>query len=169
MRNVSKFAIGLMLLAIVAGVSLPSASAQFYHARGIITAVYPQQIYLIFNTPGTYSATLIIVIKPTSYFVSDPTPFDSVTLTLTLLTAPRTTLPKGTNPPTLLTNVLHFSNVDASDSAVLFATVTFLVTTQTTPGYYFLQMRTQAVSAGAVFVGFDQVGVVARLLTGVKI
>lgn len=153
------------------GFTLPYASAQYVHPRGILIFMSDQSITLLYNGPGEYSADLFLVIMPPWYF-ADVSTFDTVTLTLRLVTqesisccypnTPRTPI----DAPTLLTDTLQWSNVHLSQDengatvgGVLYGTVTFLITGNTRPGYYFLYMNAQATSAGAIFLGFDYVAV----------
>ena len=174
MRNVSKFAIGLLLSAMVLGLTLPSASASFYHPRGILTALNDQTMTIHYNAPGSYSLTLVLAIMPPWYFVPNLHGFDTVTLTVRLITAesigccfpanPKT----ATGSPEILGSPHQWSNmfIDETEEgfvgAVLYHTVTFVITSNTRPGYYLLYLNAQATAGDVTFVGFDQVAVAIK-------
>jgi len=175
MRNATKLAVGLVLSALALGFSLPSATAGFYHPRGILTALNEAiTIYLSPGSPGYYTYNLILAIMPPWYFVQDLTQFDTVTLKMRLVTQEGITCcwqaRPAPNQPTLLQDTFQWTNVVIEEDeeggvvgAVQYATVTFVIEFTTRRGFYLLYLEAEATAGDTVFRGFDQVPVNVKM------
>jgi hypothetical protein len=161
----------ILLVALMAAVVLPAlaapAAATFIHTRGLLMSTYPQDIVVFFSAPREHSRTIAVAIVPPWYFVEDLMGFDSVKLTLTLVNSCPRCSHYG-KPPDLLgadSNgqlVVQWSNVrmlEEDNGALLLCPVTFVVTYDTSIGYYMLYLSAEATADGAIFRGWDQIPV----------
>lgn len=175
MRNAAKLSVGLLLSALALGLTLPTATAGFYHSRGILTALNENiTIYLSPGSPGYYTHQLVLVIMPPWYFVPDLYKFDTVTLKMRLVTQEGITCcwqaRSAPNQPTLVQDTFQWTDVVIGEDgdggivgAVQYATVTFVIEFTTRRGFYLLYLEAEATAGDTVFRGFDQVPVNVKM------
>jgi len=171
MKNVKTALFGILVASILLAASAAPVAAAFYHPRGILITTYPQRVVIFWGGPGYYEEQLAVVIVPPWYFVDDLMGFDSVTLTITLISSAREDCPRcghsggplqllGADPNGVL--VVSWSGVSMSEEdngALLLVPIVFIIDGATGTGGYMLYLSAEARSSLATFVGWDQVPV----------
>lgn len=176
MSNATKLAAGLLLLtALVLGFTVPSAMAGFTHPRGILTALNADNVTIFFGGAiESHSYELVLAIMPPWYFVPDLHKFDTVTLSMKIVTLRGITLhwkqELSDFSPKLLQDTVRWNDVVIDEDgdggftgAILYVTITLLTDYNTRQGFYLLYLNAEARAGDTVFRGFDQLGLNVRL------
>jgi hypothetical protein len=167
MKNSNVIMFGILAATIALSALIAPVSAQYVHPRGIMITTFPQQILVFGSATGEYTVDLAVVIKPPWYFVDGLMGFDTVTLTIQLVTDCPSCRTLG-NPPSLSgaspegTLVVTWSNLmmnEADNGAFLLVPITFLLNGWTGPGFYMLYLSATADASSATFQGWDQIPV----------
>jgi hypothetical protein len=166
-RHARNTLFALLITALAVSAIAAPVSALYVHPRGLLMTIYPGTVAVFRGAPGYYDRTLVIIVRPPWYFVDDLMGFDSITLTVTLVTDCPSCRSVG-KPPTLLGAdangrlVAHWGALTMSEEdngAILLYTITFVITTETGQGFYMLYLSAEAVASGVSFQGWDQVPV----------
>lgn len=165
MKTAKTVLFGILVTAVALSALVSPAAAYFVHDRGILISTYPQEIVVFWDGPGYYQRTLAIAIRPPWYFVEDLMGFDSLTLTITLLGSCPSCGHSGDAIQLLGADkngqiVAHWSGVvmeEEDNGALLLYTITFVITSSTGSGYYWLDLQALAYASEATFMGWDQI------------
>jgi hypothetical protein len=176
MSNTMRLTAGLLLLsALVLGIAPASATAGFTNPRGILTALNADDLTIYFGGGSqSQSYELALAIMPPWYFVSDLHKFDTLTLSMKVVTLRGITLhwrqETSEYAPKLLQDTIQWTNIVIDQDGdggftgnVLYATITLVTDANTQPGFYLLYLNAQATAGDTVFKGFDQLGIDVRL------
>jgi hypothetical protein len=167
-KNTHTVLIGMLVTAVALSALITPATASFVHPNGILMAVYPQDIVVFGQAPGSYDKTLAVVIKPPWYFVPNLMGFTSVTLTLTLTAScyqchqygGNPLLLSGANNGELVMQLGAVTMAEADNGALILVPITFIMDTSTGRGFYMLFLNAQADAAdGTTFKGWTQIPV----------
>ena len=169
MKNAKAVTFAILAITLALSVLVAPASAEKYvHPRGMFMSTFPQQILVFMGASGEFSVDLAVIIYPPWYFVEDLMGFDSVTLTIKLVTDCPLCRHTVGNPPSLLgagsdgTLVAKWGTVtmtEEENGAFLLVPITFVITGYTGAGFYMLYLSAQADSSSATFQGWDQIPV----------
>jgi hypothetical protein len=169
MKNAKTILFGILMMTVtLSALVAPAAAEKYVHSNGILMTTYPQHIVVFWGRPGEYSENLALFIRPPWYFVEEFTGFDSIKVTMTLRSDCYQCKVFGPNPPELLgagsNNRLvvtwsSYQLYEEDNGALIEYPITFVISPNTSRGYYELELRATAEANGLTFLGWTHIPV----------
>ena len=167
MKNATKALFGILVVTVAVSALVAPVSGKFVHPRGMFMSTYPPEILVFGGAPVEYTVDIAVIIYPPWYFVQDQMGFDSVTLTMELVSDCASCRTRGGDPPTLLGAingklVARWSTLtmtEEENGAFLLTPITLVITGETGFGYYMLYLTAEGDSNNLTFIGRDEIPV----------
>lgn len=167
MKKATKALFGVLVAAVAVSALVAPAAAEFVHPKAIFMSTYPPELLIFWDGPGNYAKSIGVAIYPPWYFVEDLMGFDTITITARLASDCITCGYFG-DPLTLLNAdaygrvVVQWSSVtmaEEDNGAFLEFPITFVISSTSGTGYYFLYLTAEARSSQATFYGSNHIPV----------